>query len=413
MRRAIFMLLTLISIGHAQVINISGVVKKSDGGGLEGVKVRLGKAGITTTTGVDGSFTLKDGTGLTHQPYHSLVYNDCPLFQDGNRLFFNILEKAEVKVMGYDCNGKLLFSMGRIISGRDHSIILPHFGSGIQIYRIIINDKSYTFKGVSGITATRGQTSLWKAIGPGHQAKAAAQIDDALLFIKQGYQLGRIAVTNPDTSGIQISMTSLDTGIMTDADGNVYRTVKIGNQYWMAENLRTTKYNDGSSIGSGYHFYNNLTDPAEKKKWGALYTQSAAKSGKLAPKGWHLPTNAEWDTLKNYLITRGYNYDGTTSENKIAKSMAAPTDWQDYGEPGAVGNDLIMNNASGFSALPAGWRYWGNNQFEKQKQRTYWWSATQYDMTYTNVCDLWYTNFDLDMTYYTLVECSVRLVRDN
>jgi uncharacterized protein (TIGR02145 family) len=413
MRSAIFRVLAFISIGPAQVINITGVVKKNDGSGLEGVKVRLGKAGITTTTGQDGSFALKDGTGSIHQYHQTTFLKDYRLLLDGNRLVFTISEKSEVTVTAYDCNGRLLFSLGKTVSDRDHSITVPHFGSGIRIYRVIINGKPHTFKGVSGITTTRNHSSPWSEHSSAKQVNAAARIDDALIFIKQGYQLGRIALTNPDTSGVQISMTPLDTGTMTDSDGNVYRTVKIGTQDWTAENLRTTKYNDGSSIGSGYHFYNNLTDPAEKKKWGALYTQSAAKSGKLAPKGWHLPTNAEWDTLKNYLITHGYNYDGTTNENKIAKSMAAPTDWQDYGEPGAVGNDLSMNNASGFSALPAGWRYWGNNQFEQQKMRTYWWSATQYDMTYTCVCDLWYTNFDLDMTYYTIVECSVRLIKDN
>jgi uncharacterized protein (TIGR02145 family) len=409
MKRAIFTVLTLLAIGPAQAITISGVVKNSGGSGLEGVKVRLGKPDIGTTTASDGSFTLKDGTSLNHQPHQT---NDCPFLTEYNRLLLKISEQANVKVLAFDCNGKLLLSHEKAVSGGNYSITLPRLESGIQIYRVSVNNKRYTFKRVNEITANRRLASSWKVIGLAKQAKAIGQMDDALLFIKQGYQYYRIAVTKPDTSGVQITMTPLDTGTLTDGEGNVYKTVRIGNQYWTAENLRTTKYNDGSSIGSACHFYNNSTDVAANKKWGALYTQAAAKSGKLAPKGWHLPTNADWDTLKNYLIVHGYNYDGTTSEDKIAKSLAATTDWQASSEQGALSNDLSINNASGFSALPAGWRYWGNNQYMEQKLRAYWWTATQFDATYTCVCDLWYINFNLDMTYYTLVECSVRLVRD-
>jgi uncharacterized protein (TIGR02145 family) len=414
-KRAIFTLMPLIAIYNAQSIDISGIVKNSGGSGIEGVKVRLGKAAIMTTTGADGSFTLKDnaGVGAKRQPHYATSGKDCRFLLEDNKLFINRAEQAEVKVMVYDCNGKLLVSNGKVVSGENASIPLPHFGSGIHLYRVSVNNELFTFKSVTGIAPNRAPASLWKGSGPAKQAKAAARIDDALLFIKEGYTLSRIAVTKPDTSGLQITMAPLDTGTVTDTDGNAYRTVKIGNQEWMASNLRTTKFNDGSNIGSGCHFYTNVTDAAAKKKWGALYTQAAVKSGKLAPKGWHLPTNADWDTLKNYLISHGYNYDGTTSEDKIAKSMATTTDWQTSTEPGGIGWELSFNNASGFSALPAGWRYWGTNQFEQQKLRAYWWSATQHDGTYTCVYDLWYINFNLDMTWNTLVECSVRLVRDN
>ena len=117
-----------------------------------------------------------------------------------------------------------------------------------------------------------------------------------------------------------------------DADGNVYTTVKIGNQVWTVENLRTTKYNDGSAIPlvtdsaawvnlttPGYCYYNNTTNADSIKKYGALYNWYAVDTKKLAPAGWHVPTDAEWDTLQNYLIANGYNWDGTTDEQQDSK----------------------------------------------------------------------------------------------
>jgi uncharacterized protein (TIGR02145 family) len=76
---------------------------------------------------------------------------------------------------------------------------------------------------------------------------------------------------------------------------------------------------------------------------------------KLAPTGWHVPEVSDWNTLEAYLILNGYNYDGSTTSNLIAKSMAAKTDWKTSENEGAIGNDLTTNNKSGFSAFPSGW----------------------------------------------------------
>ena len=78
----------------------------------------------------------------------------------------------------------------------------------------------------------------------------------------------------------------------------------------------------------------------------------------FAPEGWHVPSDAEWTTLENYLIANGYNYDGTTTENKIAKAMASNTGWNSSTstDVGAIGNDQSLNNSSDFNAFPEGFR---------------------------------------------------------
>jgi uncharacterized protein (TIGR02145 family) len=125
--------------------------------------------------------------------------------------------------------------------------------------------------------------------------------------------------------------------VIKDADGNTYTEVTIGTQTWMVENLRTATLNDRTAItlntGSTtwadttarYCYYNNTINSDSIKKFGALYNWYTVNTGKLVPSGWHVPSYSEWTTLQNYLINAGYNYDGTTSDNKIAKSLLAKT----------------------------------------------------------------------------------------
>jgi uncharacterized protein (TIGR02145 family) len=217
-------------------------------------------------------------------------------------------------------------------------------------------------------------------------------------------------------------------GTVTDADGNVYQTVKIGTQVWTVENLRTTKYNDGSAIPlvtdgglwvalntPGYCYYGNTTNADSIKNYGALYNWNAVNTKKLAPMGWHVPTDAEWDTLQNYLVINGFNWDGTTdtsTENKIAKSLAAKTDWIASTTPGAIGNGLTKNNRSGFSALPGGCRD-DHGSFSYVGDGGYWWSATEDESSDAYYRDL-YCVYDYLVRYYYYKRCgfSVRLVRD-
>ncbi len=212
---------------------------------------------------------------------------------------------------------------------------------------------------------------------------------------------------------------------ITDVDGNVYGVIKIGNQVWTVENLRTTKYNDGTVIpnktdyfswaddrAGAYCYFMNQTANAEK--YGALYNWHAVNTGKLAPAGWHVPTDGEWTQLEEYLIANGYNWDGSTSGNKIAKSMAATTDWNTSSNAGAIGNDLNSNNRTYFSALPGGYRTpIGSVIFNYMGHIGYWWSATEDGASYASRRSLSYYEEFLS-SYYVIKECgfSVRLVRD-
>jgi len=216
-----------------------------------------------------------------------------------------------------------------------------------------------------------------------------------------------------------------DSETVTDADGNVYHTVKIGNQVWTVENLKTTKYNDGTVIplvadNSIWSSYDHDSKPAYcwyddninyKGKYGALYNWHAVNTGKLAPKGWHVPSNAEWTELEEYLIANGYNWDGTKEGNKIAKSMASQADWKSRSDPGTIGNDLSENNRSGFSALPGGCRYGDGSFNDGIGSSGHWWSATAGAASYSWRRNLVRVGLGRD-NYAKGCGCSVRLLRD-
>jgi uncharacterized protein (TIGR02145 family) len=162
--------------------------------------------------------------------------------------------------------------------------------------------------------------------------------------------------------------------LVSDTDGNVYKTVHIGNQTWMAENLKTARLNDGALIpmvsdntewsnvnASARCWYNN--DSVNNRLYGALYNYYAVETKKLCPVGWHVPEDGEWNLLRRFL---GDSVAGV----KLKES--GPVHWP-YPNLGA-------NNSSGFSAIPGSLRsdhggFIGNNLAA-------WWSATSLQYWY-------------------------------
>jgi uncharacterized protein (TIGR02145 family) len=165
---------------------------------------------------------------------------------------------------------------------------------------------------------------------------------------------------------------NLTYGTITDIDNNAYKTIRIGNQMWMAENLKVTRFTDGTSIanvfdnnawanltGPGYCWYNN--DFVNfKDTYGAIYNYYSVANGNLCPDGWHVPTDAEWSTLTTFL--------GGESIAGEKLKEAGTTHW--------TSPNTGATNETGFTSLPGGYRIEGGN-FYWIGIRGNWWTSTR------------------------------------
>ena len=195
---------------------------------------------------------------------------------------------------------------------------------------------------------------------------------------------------------------------LKDIEGNKYKTVTIGTHEWMAENLKTSKFNDGIEIPivtdndtwakletPAISWYNN--DPAQNKNtYGALYNWYAVNSNKLCPSGWHVPTEADWTTLTALL--EGSNDAGGMLKEAGTKHWRIP--------------NTDATNETGFTALPGGYRS-VKGVFNYIGISGYWWSSTAYNES--NIL-FWNLRFRSGTVYRYRSEkfCgfSVRCVRD-
>ena len=174
-------------------------------------------------------------------------------------------------------------------------------------------------------------------------------------------------------------------GTVKDADGNVYHTVTIGNQTWMIENLKTTRFNDSTLIPlvtdsaawinlktPGYCWYNN-DSTTFNGTYGTLYNWFAVNTGMLAPKGWHVATEAEWTTLESNVSQF------MTLSGSLPKILASTSNWKGSIGSSTPGNNSKINNSSGFSAQPGGTRSNTIFSFNEVGYKGAWWSSTKND----------------------------------
>jgi uncharacterized protein (TIGR02145 family) len=272
-------------------------------------------------------------------------------------------------------------------------------------------------------------------------ALAAHAQTDTMYVMKAGVVVKKYEIHNQIDSLTFHKPTIESSDTVTDYDGNIYKTVTIGSQVWMAENLKTTHYADGSAIpevvtslswenlketSKAYCWYDN--DVANKADYGALYTWAAAMNGAnsskknpsgiqgVCPTGWHLPSKAEWAQMEKYLIDNGYNFDGRKGDgDRIAKSLASKSGWEKSSVTGAVGNTdyPTYRNKSGFTALPGGQRIL--YEFNNAGTICCWWQATEDESDSKEASTYWiFSNaVEAGNSYgYKIYGFSVRCVKD-
>jgi uncharacterized protein (TIGR02145 family) len=188
-----------------------------------------------------------------------------------------------------------------------------------------------------------------------------------------------------DTLSVTIDPLSVTFDTLTDTrDGKTYRTVKIGKQVWMAENMnykpQTGKswcYNDSDSYC---------------KKYGRLYDLEAAMT--VCPEGWHLPTAHDWDDLTRAVGGTRQYYEGKDMSDRsfyywdgAGKKLKAKNGWNSFKGKSGNGTDEY-----GFSALSGGYRYRSDGSFYGAGNYNFWWTATKYYVYYAYVREMFYNN---------------------
>ena len=213
---------------------------------------------------------------------------------------------------------------------------------------------------------------------------------------------------------------SNSSGTVTDIDGNIYQTVTIGTQTWMVENLKTTKYNDGTKIPlvtadtswlklttPGYCWYKDTS--TNKDTYGALYNWYAVNTGKLCPSGWHVPKDSDWSVLIKFL-------DKNAKPDSFPESGIAGGKLKETGTAHWLSPNMGATNETGFTALPGGLRdaNWKIAfSFGFTLSSGYWWSSTEFDAN-----NAWLRYMDFNLSYVCrsknskLNGFSVRCVKD-
>jgi uncharacterized protein (TIGR02145 family) len=230
--------------------------------------------------------------------------------------------------------------------------------------------------------------------GAGKFSRTITVLDPSTQYYMRAYAInskdtiyGNTVILTTKPSPKYIFNPKLMYGTVSDKEGNSYKTIRIGNQTWLAQNLRATKFQNGDQIPlvSDIQTWLKSTSPCQSaysfnenndslSKYGRYYNwQSVIDKRNIAPIGWHVATENDWDTLWNYLVANGYNLNENATDKDIAKALAAQSGWK-YSDNWSVGYLQFWNNKSGFSALPAGIL---NDQPNLPYESAYWWSYSE------------------------------------
>lgn len=315
----------------------------------------------------------------------------------------------------FDITGKRIAVTQNRLTIAKHSYKVSGLQTGI--YTIRINSDTYNYTGKLVSNGSIGKEARISYIGNNAIQVTTQKLKSATAEKTMQYTNGDLLKITGNTGKYTTIMMDVPTGnktltfnfiACTDADGNYYPVVKIGDQWWMAENLKTTSYKDGGPIllvpdyntwkdlkTPGYCWFNN--DTFYKNTYGALYNWHAVNTGKLAPTGWHVPSDAEWTVLTTFL---GYE---DIAGGKMKET--GTTHWKAY--------KIVATNSSGFTGLPGGYRDY-NGLYKDLADRAVYWSTSD-----ANTGDAWLRELHSSFNYvnrfdwYQVHGYSVRCIKND
>lgn len=383
---------------------------------LDSALVKISSDGVI----LDSSYTGKDGrTQLTITPTgvgerqigipntFSVSENYPNPFRDETMVDFSIPESQTVRADVYNIIGQRVLSEELPLSAGYYSMkfSLSNLSTGIYFLRLhgmeqpaiklmklggaVHYDTRLLSRGNIQVTARSGVSLPLQKI-TGEDGEFTIQVE------KDQYKSWSVTKQIESDAAINAPLVLLDEYLLTDIDGNVYHTVKIGDQWWMAENLRTSRYRNSDEIPTGldnttwendttgaYAIYpDSLIDGLDGDEqvvaaYGKLYNWYVATDERgLCPEGWHVPSDDDWKQLEMYLgITRQQADDtGWRGTDEGGKMKSTRTKLESH--PGWRSPNTDATNESGFSGLPGGFRHSGGN-FDLIGMLGSWWSSTE------------------------------------
>jgi uncharacterized protein (TIGR02145 family) len=355
--------------------------------GATGPQGPIGLTGPTGATGAQGPIGLTGPAGPTGSGYSNGTTVNQMMYWNGTAWVTLSPPQNQGQILTF-CNGSLTWTIGGVcpaslatlITTTPSSITSTTASSGGNIS----NDGggTITARGVVWSTTQNPTIALTtktnNGTGTGSFTSSITGLSPGTVYYVRAY-----ATNSAGTAyGNQQTLTTATSSNPVDVDGNVYTTVTIGTQVWMAENLKTTKYRNGNAIPTNltdaawgstttgaYAIYNNDAD--NNTTYGKVYNWYAvADSRNLCPVGWHVPSDGEWTILENHL-------GGASVAGGKLKSTSSL--W--------TAPNANATNESGFSGLPGGFRFSGGIYLDVGGYG-FWWSSTELFPT----SNAWYRN---------------------
>ena len=383
---------------------------------VESVVVQNLTKGTTVTVPTGNVLNLTDVAtfvdNINTSTEHISVYPN-PMQEKSNISFF-AKSDGITQINVFSIEGKKIIGVTRNLSQGNRSFQLS-MPKGVYIIQIQGNGFSYNAKAISQISSDckaqivfsdNENQNTSKPLKSKSAITTMLYTDgDQLLYKGISGNFSTIVTDKPSGN----KTTNFDFVECKDADGNYYSVVKIGNQTWMAENLKTTTFKTGESISkvTNNSTWSNATfaawcdyndDVTNGIKYGKLYNWYATSdTRKIAPIGWHVPTDAEWTTLTS-------NLGGESVAGGKLKDLGT-INWQTP--------NTAATNETGFSAFPCGYRS-SDGTYGSEGDQGIWWSSIE-----INTSDAWFRSMNYNLSsvfrnkYPKQWGYSVRCIKDN